>query len=150
MPSTIVRELTSDAEILAGFSVMSQLRPHLKREEYVATIRRMMAGGYRQAASFDGPKIVAIAGFRVIEMLHTGLHIYIDDLITDESARSGGHGKAVMDWVVALARTEGCGAVELDSGTHRKAAHRFYLRERFEISSFHFRRELTPPGRIPS
>jgi hypothetical protein len=33
----------------------------------------------------------------------------------------------------------------LDSGTHRRDAHRFYFRERMHISSYHFALKLAEP-----
>jgi hypothetical protein len=44
---------------------------------------------------------------------------------------------------VELARNRGCSSIQLDSGTHRVKAHRFYFRERYTITSFHFARPLT-------
>jgi len=38
------------------------------------------------------------------------------------------------------ARNEECGSIQLDSATHRGDAHRFYFRERYRITSFHFGR----------
>ena len=48
-------------------------------------------------------------------------------------------------WLQALrdiARKRGCQYLHLDSGTQRKQAHRFYLREGMEISNFHFDEKL--------
>jgi hypothetical protein len=41
-----------------------------------------------------------------------------------------------------MARSRGCNGMELDSGTHRTRAHRFYFREGFLITSFAFRKEF--------
>ena len=41
-----------------------------------------------------------------------------------------------------LARDRGCGGIELDSGTHRTRAHKFYFREGFIVPSFAFRKEF--------
>lgn len=73
-----------------------------------------------------------------MEMLAVGLHVYVDDLITDEAVRGQGYGKAMLDWLKAEARRLGCARLQLDSGTHRQDAHAFYLRERLRIEAFHF------------
>lgn len=70
--------------------------------------------------------------------------MYVDDLVTDSDARSKNYGGLMLQWLKDLARRTGCRTIELDSGTQRVDAHRFYLRERFIISSFHFRHNLTP------
>ena len=83
-------------------------------------------------------KVVAVAGFRVMEMLSTGRTLYVDDLVTDETRRSRGYGKAMLDWLQEYARAAGCETFSLDSGTHRQEAHGFYFRERMRVTSFHF------------
>ena len=84
-----------------------------------------------------------MAGFRIYENLVTGRQMYVDDLVTNDTTRSHGHGKALLTWLSEFAKADGCLAIELDSGTHRKEAHRFYFRERMAITAFHFIRRLT-------
>ncbi len=132
------REARSDAEILGCFAVMQELRPALKNEEFVQTIRRQENEGYRLAMLEDESRVTTVAGFRVQHMLVTGKTMYVDDLVTAMTARSLGHGKVMLQWLMMTARAEGCASFSLDSGTHRQDAHAFYLRERLRITSFHF------------
>ena len=37
-------------------------------------------------------------------MLSSGKTLYVDDLVTDAAARSQGHGEAMLQWLIALAR----------------------------------------------
>ncbi len=55
-------------------------------------------------------------------MLSSGKTLYVDDLVTDAAARSQGHGEAMLQWLIALAREAGCDTFSLDSGTHRRSA----------------------------
>lgn len=134
----IVQVLTEPEDIDATFAVMKQLRPHLQRGTYVDTVSRMQAAGFRLAALKIGAEIVAVAGYRRGESLAWGPHYYVDDLVTAETGRSRGHGKLLLDWLKDAARAEGCASVQLDSGVQRHGAHRFYLRERMDITSHHF------------
>jgi len=134
----VIKEVTTDAEILATFPVMRQLRPHLAEDEYLKTIRRMQCSGYRLAAATGGEKVRCVAGFRLVEFLAYGKFLYVDDLVTAEDTRSGGHGKRMLDWLADVAREEGCGSLQLESGVQRHEAHRFYFREGMKISSYHF------------
>ncbi len=130
---------TSDADISRCFLVMLQLRPHLKGAEFVSRVRHMAAQGFQVAFLADDAGVVrSVAGFRIHDMLFSGRTLYVDDLVTDETARSCGHGDKLFDWLVNLARENACDMFSLDSGTQRVDAHRFYLRKRMKISSFHF------------
>jgi GNAT superfamily N-acetyltransferase len=135
----------TDAEILACHPALRELRPHLTSEEaFLAQVRRQQVeNGYRlgYVTAPDGT-VPACAGFRVGEFLAWGRIVYIDDLVTREAARKHGYAAQLMDAIVALARAEGCAAVHLDSGYQRNAAHRFYLKYGFELSSHHFAFQL--------
>jgi GNAT superfamily N-acetyltransferase len=138
-----VRLAETPAEIIRCFPVMAHLRPHLAAEEFVARVQAQQAQGFHLAYLEDGGAVVAVAGFRAMEMLMSGRTLYVDDLVTDESRRSRGHGKAMLDWLQEYARKAGCETFSLDSGTHRQEAHAFYFRERMRVTSFHFARKLT-------
>jgi GNAT superfamily N-acetyltransferase len=128
----------SDTDIARCFPVMSQLRPHLSEPAFVPRVRRMMTQGFRLAYLVDDGVVRSVAGFRIMDLLFSGLTLYVDDLVTDASARSRGCGDKLVDWLVAHARAAGCDHFSLDSGTQRVDAHRFYLRKRMTISAFHF------------
>lgn len=136
------RITVDETEILECFDVMAQLRPHVRREDFVERVRNQARAGYRLAYIEDGGRVRAVAGFRVFECLAWGRTLYVDDLVTDEATRSSGYGQALFDWLVARARDEGCDEIHLDSGVHRYGAHRFYLRNRMDITSHHFRIRL--------
>jgi GNAT superfamily N-acetyltransferase len=137
-----VRLAETAEDIARCLPVMAHLRPHVITEEFVERVEAQQAQGYRLAYMEDGGSVVAVAGFRVMEMLASGRTLYVDDLVTDESRRSRGHGKALMDWLQAHARSAGCETFSLDSGTHRQEAHAFYFRERMRVTSFHFAKKL--------
>ncbi len=121
---------------------MRQLRTHLDENQYLEKIKRMRHWGYRLAASTEGGMVRCVAGFRIVEFLAYGKFLYVDDLVTAEDARSEGHGERVLDWLAGVAREEGCGSLQLDSGVQRHEAHRFYFRKGMSISSYHFSKAL--------
>ena len=141
--SAVVRRLTTDEDILAARGVMRQLRPQIPEAAYVETVRRMMrTDGYLQVAVFEGDSAVAVAGYRFMEMLFSGKSLYVDDLNTDETLRSRGHGRMLMDWLKREAKEHGCNQLQLDSGVQRERTHRFYFREGLTINCYHFRVDL--------
>jgi GNAT superfamily N-acetyltransferase len=129
---------TIPEEISRCFAVMSQLRPLLVAGEFVARVQAQQAEGYQLAFIENKGAIVSVAGFRIQNMLSSGKTFYVDDLVTDAASRSQGHGEAMIQWLIALAREAGCVSFDLDSGTQRQEAHAFYLRHRLRITSFHF------------
>jgi len=132
--------LATEAKDIAGsYEVMRQLRPDLQSaEELVARVQQQQREGFLLALLRDGGEVVTAAGFRVQNMLASGLTLYVDDLVTSDAHRSKGHGKTMLDWLIAFAKERGCETFSLDSGTHRREAHAFYFREGMRISSFHF------------
>ena len=122
---------------------MAQLRTHLQEEEFLPRVRRQEQEGYRLIRLVDADVVRAVSGFRLGESLAWGKYLYIDDLVTDERGRSHGYGQRLFDWLLDFARAEECEQVHLDSGVQRFGAHRFYLRNRMDISSHHFTLMLT-------
>lgn len=133
----------SDPQIAATFEVMQQLRPHLDRDRYVATIRGLMASdGLRLLALSDQDTVVAVASWRVMNMLYCGRLLYVDDLVSDERTRSHGYGAMLIARLKEEGRTLGCSEIQLISRVTREQAHRFYFRAGFGIECFHFRAKL--------
>lgn len=138
-----IRLMDTDDGIASTFPVMKQLRPHLSEETYVAQIRRLQREhGFQLAALLSDGQVRAVAGFRLSESLAWDRYVYVDDLVSDGEGRSHGFGGALLSWISARARQQGCTQLHLDSGVQRHGAHRFYLRERMDIASYHFRRDL--------
>ena len=134
----------TDEEIAACYEVMAELRPHVARTDFLPAVHAMQAGGLRLACIREDGRVVAVAGYRIASNLFCGKHLYVDDLVTAESERSKGHGKALLAWLRALAVENDCDVFHLDSGVQRKRAHQFYLREGMDLSSYHFSERLKP------
>lgn len=114
-----------------------ELRPQLPAE-YVATLRRIFAGGARMLVGVQGERVVGLAVWRVQENTVFGRFLYVDDLVTDPAVRSRGVGAALLSRCESIAVEEGCREFVLDSGLARAQAHRFYFREGLVVRGFHF------------
>ncbi|WP_231940862.1 GNAT family N-acetyltransferase [Acidihalobacter aeolianus] len=139
---SVVREAQTDEDISRCYAVMRQLRPHLVADEFIARVRSQMTSGFRLAMLEEESRVCAVAGFRIVENLSIGRHLYVDDLVTDEAGRSQGFGTAVIAWLDETARRTDCLQLVLDSGVQRFDAHRFYLRAGFAITAHHLTRKL--------
>jgi GNAT superfamily N-acetyltransferase len=65
---------------------------------------------------------------------------WLEDLFVTEAARSGGHGRALVEAAFESARARGCRRMELDVNEQNTGAIRFY-------ESLGFTTEPKPPGR---
>jgi GNAT superfamily N-acetyltransferase len=121
--------------------VHRQLRSALPGD-YAAKMQRVFAGGGRMMVVTEGEAVLGVAVWRAYENTFEDMHLYVDDLVTDQGSRSKGVGKLMLDECGRLARELGCTMLSLDSGTQRQRAHAFYFREGMTIGSFHFRKPL--------
>lgn len=64
-----------------------------------------------------------------LDSVRFGTRCWVEDLVVDPGQRSRGTGKALLDAAKDWARGKGASHLELDSGTARTEAHRFYERE---------------------
>jgi len=128
----------SDDEIQRCFALMQELRPHLDEEAFVSQIQGQIKEGYQLFYLCKSDEVPCLAGCRISTNLAWGKHLYIDDLISSETQRSKGLGKEMLEYLIDLAKSEGCEEIHLDSGVQRFLAHKFYLREGFRIASHHF------------
>jgi GNAT superfamily N-acetyltransferase len=126
----------TDPEILECLPVLLQLRPHLQAASFVRQIRQQSDRGYQQLKA--NAQTVAVAGFHLTTNLAWGPHLYIEDLVVDANHRSKQYGEQLFQWLIDHAKQHNCQQLHLDSGVQRFNAHRFYLRQRMNITSHHF------------
>ena len=132
----------SDEDILSCFAAFSALRPHFQEQAFLSQVRRQQAQSYQIVALKHDGKVQSAAGFRFAEFLAWGKVLYIDDLTTLPGATSQGFAGALMDWMVAHAKANGCQGVHLDTGYTRHAAHRLYLRKGLQLNCHHLALDL--------
>ena len=80
----------SEQEILDCYPVMAELRPHLQRDEFVVTVKRLAEIADYKLVYLSNDGIKAVAGFRISEWLAAGKYLDIDDLVATASERSKG------------------------------------------------------------
>ena len=136
------QQAITDIEIEKCFDVMSELRTHLNKDDFLSTVRNMETEGYNLAFIEDKGKVVATAGYRIYTNLFMGKHLYVDDLVTAEAERSKGYGEEMIKWLREEAIKSNCNFYHLDSGTRRGKAHKFYFSQGFTIASYHFSEQL--------
>jgi GNAT superfamily N-acetyltransferase len=127
-----VRELRSDDEIMSAYPLMAALRDRIAAGTFLVEVRRQQGQGYELLGAFDGPRLVALAGVRRTHTLSRGEHLFVDDLVTDESLRGHGYGRRLMEWLERRCASEGIPKIYLDS---RSTARGFYERIGFTFQT---------------
>jgi len=129
---------SAENDIIKCSEVLRELRPHLDDITFINMVKEMLGEGYKLAFIEEDSKGVAAIGYRHLQFLYNGKHIYIDDLVTLPAYRSKGYAGALLDYVEAEAKAGGYKTITLDSGHHRTDAHRLYLNKKFAITAHHF------------
>ncbi|WP_444942392.1 GNAT family N-acetyltransferase [Microbulbifer sp. ZKSA004] len=117
----------TDQDIVGCYEVLSQLRPHISKDDFLKRILSLTHNCGYKLARLDDNGIKAVAGYRISDWLHTGKYLEIEDLITSAEKRSSGYGGKLFDWILEQAKVEGCNQVRLVSGIQREQAHKFYI-----------------------
>lgn len=148
MSSSIsLRTVDSQAECLACFAVMRELRPHLQdAQAFVEQIGRQAVQGYRLLAAWRGDEVVALAGYRLQENTLYGRFVYLDDLVTCASEQRSGIGQQLIEAVRDEALRAGCAHLVLDTGLGNALAQRFYFRNGLLARGMHFAQSLQEIG----
>jgi ribosomal protein S18 acetylase RimI-like enzyme len=142
---TRLQEIREPAEVRACHSLMLQLRPQLgTADTWQARFQRQAADGYRLFALLREGQPLALAGFRLQENLVHGRFLYVDDLVTDASARGSHCGSQLMDALKAEAQRLQCALLVLDSALGNALAHRFYYRQGLLGQAMRFSLTITP------
>ncbi|MDB5015023.1 MAG: family N-acetyltransferase [Daejeonella sp.] len=139
-----IKIANTDAEILKCLDVLLALRPHLQKENFVETVQEIINDGYQLAFIEENGRAISAIGYRYLNFLYNGKHIYIDDLSSLPEARGKGHAGKLLDFVIETAQSKGYKFVTLDSGYARNDAHRLYLNKGFILSAHHFSKSLIP------
>jgi GNAT superfamily N-acetyltransferase len=122
--------------------VMIELRPHRSVDELRVMLTEQMKNGFQVVYAGDDQEAFAVAGFRTLEMLFSGKTLYVDDLVTHSQHRKKGYAGMLMKWMIQYAKENKYDHFSLDSGHHRKDAHRLYLNHGLDITAHHFGRDV--------
>lgn len=139
----LIKHLQTKVELLEGFQVLKELRPHLTEDAFLEIYETMNKEGYELFAYVEEDEIVAVTGIITLTNFYDGRHIYVYDLVTKSTIRSKGYGEKLLAYIERLGKERGCEKVTLSSGLPRVDAHRFYEKKMdYDKTSYVFRKEL--------
>ncbi len=106
---------------------MKELRPQLSFESYIAIYEQAHAAdGHAIVAIEKDNNILAVMGYRFLWDFVRGKHLYIDDLVSTESARSKGFGAELLKFAEKLAADSKCTGMRLCAGIENARGSHFY------------------------
>jgi len=132
-----LREL-KPAEIPSIFPLVQLHNKGVTKARFTANLKDMLPFGYRVVAAFDGAQLVAISGFWLRSRFWCGRQLDIDNFFVHPDYRRSGVGKKLVAWLEKRALAEKCELIVLDAYIDSFLAHRFYQREGFVTTGFHF------------
>lgn len=137
-------QMETEADLIASFAVMQQLRPHLTdATAFAAQIQRQRQNGYRLMAARENGQVIGLAGYRLTENTLYGRFIYVDDLVIDAALQRRRLGEQLLDHVREETRARGYRWLVLDTGMHMALAQRFYFRQGLLPLGMHFSQDLS-------
>lgn len=138
------RILSLKSEMLPLYPLIRQLSPGVTEERYARLLDDMLAHGYRMVAVWAGDVCVGLSGIWVATKIYSGRYLEMDNVVVAETHRSMGIGQLLTDFVVEMARSEGCEMMMLDAYLENEKAHAFYERAGFYKRGYHFLKNLLP------
>ena len=135
-----IRELDLK-ELQTAWELVSQLRTKIEYDEFENLIYDMREN-YTMVGLFERDKLITYAGVSINTNLYHKRHLFIHELVTDETQRSKGYAKMMLEYLSDYARVGACENIVLSSGLQREDAHRFYENNDFEKVSFVFLKRL--------
>ncbi len=124
-----VFEVRTRADLERCYPVMKELRPHLSLEVFLSIyFEAHSADGYELVAIEARGEIQALMGYRFLTDYVRGRHLYVDDLVTTEKARSQGLGAQLLQIAEAIAVDNGVKHLRLCTGIENERGIQFYDR----------------------
>ncbi len=139
MAETTIRPLESQ-DLPDAARLLATLNPETPAALVSERLHTLLAdhSHYEIIGAFAGGKLVGVAGAWIATKIWCGRYLEIDNLVVDESQRSGGIGSRLIDHLENIGRERDCKILVLDSYTANHPSHRLYHRLGFEIWGFHF------------
>ena len=133
MTADLSFRVAEDRDLPSVLSLYSQLGQDdgtvLPLDRARALHARMLASGDHRIwlAELEGRIVGTFSLLRMENLAHLGApSAVVEDVVVDESCRSMGIGRAMMECAMGIAREKGCYKLVLSSNARRTDAHRFY------------------------
>ena len=125
------------------YPVMKELRSNLSLEDYRSIYDEShQSDGYEIVAIEINNQILAVMGYRFLSDFIRGKHVYIDDLVSTEQARSQGLGAELLKFAEDVAHKHGCKSLRLCTGLENERGVSFYDRNGWTKRAFAYTKKI--------
>lgn len=133
----------TDSELKECFPILKELRPHLSFEDYVNIYKQSHeSDGYEIVAIRKNNEVIALMGYRILSDFVRGRHLYIDDLVSTEKARSQGLGAKLLKYAEDLAPELECQVLRLCTGIENERGVKFYERNNWIKRAYAYTKKI--------
>ena len=128
------RELKTTEDITKAYPLLNHLRPHITRDEFYNIYNEAsQESGYKFIALEEAGEFLGLMGYRILTDYVHGRHLYIDDLVIEESQRGKGLGTLLLEESKRLAKEKACKRVRLCTGINSHDAKKFYEKNNWDL-----------------
>ncbi len=138
-----IREIIAKPALDNAFEVLKQLRPHLNLAGFHQIYNAAQnADGYTLVGYYRGDECLGVMGYRVLHDFVRGAHLYVDDLVTTEAARSQGIGAKLLGYAEEETVRRNLKELRLCAVLENEGGLRFYEREGWTRRAYAFKKSL--------
>lgn len=136
--------LRSDQELKECFPILQELRPHLTFEAFIEIYKQAHESTqYEIVVVKKNNIILALMGYRILSDFVRGRHLYIDDLVTTEGARSQGLGAKLLSYAENIIAPQlNCNSLRLCTGINNERGALFYEKNNWEKTAFAYTKKI--------
>lgn len=131
-----IRELKDD--LYAIIPLLQVLNHNNERGLLEARLKMMLEFGYRCVGYYIDGKLVGICGFWILCKYYVGKHVEPDNMVFYPEYRGSGYGGRLIEWLLSLAKSEGCIASELNCYLPNDSGQRFWEKHGFRKIAHHY------------
>ncbi len=136
--------IKTKADLERCYPVMKELRPHLSFNDYISIYEQSHARDEYEIVAIEvDSQILAVMGYRFLSDYVRGKHIYVDDLVSTEKARSQGLGAELLKFAESVAEETGCKSLRLCTGIENERGAKFYDRNGWVKRAFAYTKKLS-------
>jgi GNAT superfamily N-acetyltransferase len=142
MASNVEIKLIEPSGLSSIIPLVRQLNPSLTEAVLLARLEDMVRQSYHCVGLFLDGQLIAISGFWIITKFYVGRHIEPDNVFVMPEYRRQGYGQALVDWVYAYGREQGCIASELNCYLGNADGNGFWEQQGFTKIGYHYQKCL--------